>query len=112
MLTQSGDVPPGWKKCLDELLGTSEWYDRFYRSEVAPTLFDDQTERFVKANTGVICEFFIERLRDNFAGVVHNPVILRNSRNVPLYLLCFAAGNPNGAPIAIRIASHILKMGS
>lgn len=34
---------------------------------------------------------------------------LRVSRNCPLYLLCFAAGNAKGAPIAIRIADNLLK---
>jgi hypothetical protein len=29
--------------------------------------------------------------------------------NNPLYLLCFAAGNDKGAPIAVKIANHILK---
>jgi hypothetical protein len=35
-------------------------------------------------------------------------LMLRNSRNVPIYLLCFAAGNPTGAPMAVRIAGHLL----
>jgi hypothetical protein len=42
-----------------------------------------------------------------------NPAVLRNSKNSPLYLFCFAAGNSKGVPIALSIASHILKkMGS
>jgi hypothetical protein len=32
-----------------------------------------------------------------------------NSKNDPLYLLCFAVGNKKGAPIAIKIAQDILK---
>jgi hypothetical protein len=35
--------------------------------------------------------------------------VLLNSRNVPLYLLCFASANPKGAPIALKIARHLLK---
>jgi hypothetical protein len=36
--------------------------------------------------------------------------VLRNSRNVPLYLLCFAVGNAGkGKDIALRIANHLLK---
>lgn len=34
---------------------------------------------------------------------------MRNSKNVPLYLLCFAAGNPRGGPIAVKIAQDILE---
>ena len=37
-----------------------------------------------------------------------NPLRLRNSKNVPLYLLCFAVGNPKGAPTAVNIAEDIL----
>ena len=31
-----------------------------------------------------------------------------NSNNVPLYLLCFAAGNPKAAETAVNIAQDIL----
>ena len=53
-------------------------------------------------------QYFIKRLRAIFAGVASNPLSLRNSRNVPLYLLCFAAANPRGAPTAVKIAEDIL----
>jgi hypothetical protein len=33
----------------------------------------------------------------------------KNSKNNPLYLLCFASGNPMGAKTAIKIAQDILK---
>jgi len=44
-----------------------------------------------------------------FADVAENPLVLRNSRNTPLYLLCFAAGNSEGAKTAVKIAQNILK---
>jgi hypothetical protein len=44
-----------------------------------------------------------------FKGVANNPLPLYNSKNNPLYLLCFAAGNPKGAPTAVKIAQDILK---
>ena len=53
--------------------------------------------------------YFIDRLRSIFPGVAENPLQLRNSKNVPLYLLCFAAGNAKGAPIAVEIAQNVLK---
>lgn len=53
--------------------------------------------------------YFNERLKTVFARVVEQPGILRNSANSPLYLFCFAAGNPRGAPIAVRIAEHLLR---
>ncbi len=36
-------------------------------------------------------------------------ILLTNVRNNPIYLLCFAAGNPKGAPTALKIADHILS---
>ena len=46
-----------------------------------------------------------------FAAVANEPRVLRNSANRPLYLLCFAVGNKKGAPIALRIANHLLTKG-
>ena len=54
-------------------------------------------------------QYFIDRLQSVFNGVATNPLVLRNSKNVPLYLLCFAAGNQKGAPIAVKIAQEILE---
>lgn len=112
MLTKSGDIPKEWRHRLDELLGTADWYDHFYQVDKSPTLFEGQMDRLIKLRTDVICEYFLKRLRGCFEGVAPNPATLRNTKNSPLYLFCFAAGNPRGAPIALKIASHILKMGS
>jgi hypothetical protein len=112
MLTQSGEIPQEWRHCLDELLGTTDWYEHFYRIETSSSLFGERIDRAVKAGTEVISEYFLKRLRSCFAGVAPNPAVLRNSKNFPLYLFCFAAGNVKGAPIALQIASHILEMGS
>jgi hypothetical protein len=51
----------------------------------------------------------VKRLKTIFTHVAENPLPLLNSSNCPLYLLCFAAGNLKGGPIAKRIAEHILK---
>lgn len=40
--------------------------------------------------------------------VANNPLPLRNSKNSLMYLLCFAAGNPN-APKALEITEDILE---
>ena len=42
-----------------------------------------------------------------FARVAPKPYVLRNSKNTPLNLFCFAAGNPKGAPTAVKIAQEI-----
>jgi len=110
LLTRSGDIPESWRRRLDLLLGTHDWYDEFYKVETTPTLFGVEEERVVKASTETIGKYFIQRLQSVFAGVAPEPAVLRNSKNVPLYLLSFAVGNPgSGKDIALRIANHLLK---
>ena len=56
----------------------------------------------------LIGKYFNRRLATAFAGVAPNPYTLRNTRGVPLFLLCFAAANPHAAKtamIATRISS-------
>jgi len=109
LLTKSGEIPDSWRTRLDILLGTEDWYDEFYTVESTPTLFGTDEQRVTKAATETIGRYFNARLKSVFAGVSEKPAVLRNSRNCPLYLLCFDAGNDRGAPIAIRIADNLLK---
>jgi three-Cys-motif partner protein len=109
LLTKSGEIPESWRWRLDRLFGTESWYEEFYQIEMTPTLFDDGQERVVKATMENIGRYFNERLDSIFAGVAPRPGVLRNSRNNPLYLFCFAVGNPRGRDIALRIANHLLK---
>jgi three-Cys-motif partner protein len=111
LLTKSGDIPESWRRRLNLLLGTEEWYDEFYRVEHTSTLFGDE-DRVVKATTKTIGRYFTERLKSVFFAVADEPRVLRNSARCPLYLLCFAVGNQAGAPIALRIANHLLKKGA
>lgn len=110
LLTRSGDIHPAWRARLNQFLGTEVWYEEFYRFEPpAPDLFGDGSARVVRASIEVIGRYFIERLHQIFAGVAQRPAVLLNRRGSPLYLLCFAAGNRRGAPIALKIAEHLLN---
>lgn len=110
LLTRSGEIPKGWRTRLDKLLGTTTWYDEFYKVEHKADLFGNDEERVVKATNETIARYFNNRLKTIFPeNGVAEPGVLRNSSNNPLYLLCFAAGNDKGAPIAVKIANHILK---
>jgi three-Cys-motif partner protein len=109
LLTRSGDIPESWRRRLDVLLGTTDWYEEFYRIEADRTLFGNDEERVVKASTDTIGRYFNAKLKTVFADVAPEPRVLRNSTSCPLYLLCFAVGNQAGAPIALRIANHLLK---
>lgn len=111
MVTRSGDISEPWKRRLNELFGTEDWYETFYRVEHQSMLpgLGDPVELRVKASIEAMSEYFLKRLQTCFAGVAPKPVVLRNSTRSPLYLLCFAAANPVGAPIAVRMANAILK---
>lgn len=109
LLTKSGHIPDGWRRRLNTLLGTTDWDQELYRVEKTPTLFGTQEDHVEKASIEVIGRYFNDRLKTLFAGVAAEPAVLRNSRRSPLYLLCFAAANENGAPIALRIADYVLR---
>jgi len=109
LLTRSGKIPPSWRRRLDLLLGTTDWYDAFYKVEHEPSLFDEPEKRVVKATMETIGRYFTNRLQTIFAGVAPQPKVLLNSANCPLYLFCFAVANQKGAPIALKIATHLLQ---
>jgi three-Cys-motif partner protein len=112
LLTQ--DQPPSaWRTRLSTVLGATNWEQKFYHRQVEPGLFGQErvVERRVDAES--VGRFFIERLNSIFSGVAPKPLLLRNSKNAPLYLFCFAAGNRRGAPTAVKIASDLIRsMGS
>jgi three-Cys-motif partner protein len=107
MLTKSGSIPSSWRRRLDLLLGTEQWYDEFYSVQSRQTLFGPDST-VVKASTATIGRYFHARLKSAFVEVAE-PRVMSNSRNCPLYLLCFAVGNARGAPIGMRIANHLLR---
>ena len=106
---EAGKIPASWKTKLDSIFGTNEWEDAFYSEKQVRTLFGKETKMVKDTDFSKISRFIVERLRSIFAGVAANPLLLRNSKNNPLFLLCFASGNPRGAKTAIRIAEDILK---
>ncbi len=111
LLTRSGLPPEPWAERLTRIFGTEDWRDTFYRSQTQLTLpfsSDDETQLKKDAHFYDILMFFVQRLKTVFVEVASNPLILRNSRNNPLYALCFAASNPKGAKTALEIAEHIL----
>ena len=72
-------------------------------------IFGQKLEVVQKAcDFGSIGDFFSERLRAIFAAVAPKPRLFSGSRG-PLFQLFFAAGNPKGAPIAVKIAKHLLE---
>lgn len=111
LLRNDANISPAIEKQLNRLLGSHDWYDKFYKKHKKPSLFEeDGQEAYEKiATLKDIKEYLIEKLKSIFPGVALNPLQLTNSKNVELYLLCFACGSRSGARIALNIANHILQ---
>ena len=109
LLRKDGQIDKSTRKTLDEFFGATDWFDEFYKASEELSLFANSSELQKVANWDAIERYFIERLRTVFTKVAENSLRLCNRRNAPLYLLCFAAGNPKGASTAVKIADNILK---
>lgn len=108
LLTQKCPPKSAWAERLTRFFGAEDWKEAFYQECQQPTLFGENASIVKTADFSTIEQYFIRRLQTIFAATAENPLWLRNSRNVPIFLLCFAASNPKGAPVAIKIAQHIL----
>jgi three-Cys-motif partner protein len=107
MLTNSGELPPGWSEKLTRFFGTDDWREAFYRKQQIDTLFGEEEHTRKTATFENIERYFVEKLEAVFAKVA-KPMELTNSTGIPLYLLCFAASNDRGAMTAVKIANSIL----
>ena len=109
LLTNDGIPPQDWCDKLTRIFGTDEWIEQFYTKVEDDTLFGIEESIIKSVHMSYLKEFIVKRLQTVFFAVAPNPLELVNSRNSPLYLLCFAAGNEKGSKPAIKIASHLLK---
>jgi three-Cys-motif partner protein len=121
LLRRDGEIDESLCQRLDFVFGDRSWRQAFYKTSppvkakaVQRSLLgfgDEEPEPDYpwKADFSVIEDYFRSRLRTIFARVAENSVRLTNSKNVPLYLLFFMAGNERGAPIAVKIAESIMS---
>jgi three-Cys-motif partner protein len=109
LLRNDGQIDLAVQNTLNEFFGAEDWFDEFYREDESPSLFENLPGQQKVADFDSIETYFIRRLESVFTEVAKNPLRLYNSRNNPLYLLCFAAGNSKGASTAVKIAQDILK---
>ena len=94
---------------LDRVFGGRGYWQRAYRPSLQLSMLDEEPALERPRGTESIVNLYRERLESVFHSVAPTPKTLRNSRNAPLFELFFAASNPNGARIAVRIADHILS---
>lgn len=109
LLTRKRPPSASWSRKLSFFFGENDWKDRFYKLSGQGQLFDGDAEHVKVATFEMVGAYFLERLATVFAGVAPHAMPLINNRGNALFLLCFAAANKRGAPIAIRIAGHLLK---
>jgi three-Cys-motif partner protein len=108
LLTRSGPPTGAWADRLTTIFGTDQWKQAFYKVSGQLGLFDDDPHFEKDASFGSITRFFLDRLGSVFEKVAPNPLVPRNSRNNPIFLLCFGAANPKGASTAVKIARNLL----
>ncbi len=108
MLPRTGEVPPSWASKLTASFGSEDWRHFFYQKQAADLFGEEQVSKVPKVFEK-LSEFITIRLKTVFPGVNSKPMILRNSTGAPLFLLCFACGNPKGAKIALNIAEFIIN---
>lgn len=105
------EPPDTWALRLTKFLGTDQWREAFYQKSISETLFGPEEVTQRTATVQGVKTFLIQRLKTVFHGVHESPLVLENSRGVPLYLLCFAAGNPRGSAPALKIAGDLIRSG-
>lgn len=111
LLRNDAQITPQNADRLTRLFGTDEWRTRFYRAAGERNLFGEDPATVKVATFESITEFWLERLKTIFPCVAPKGRVLCNSCNTALYLLCFAAGNPKGGRVALRIINSIFNKG-
>ena len=95
---------------LNRIFGTRDWFEYFYKTKTLDDIFGKSVDTIIKAcDFTRIGNFYKGRLKTIFSGVAEKPKVFYNSRGSALFQLFFAAGNTKGAPIAIRIAEHLIR---
>jgi three-Cys-motif partner protein len=112
LLNRNGKIREARKRRLDILFGEDKWFSLLYKRSTNTRLFESEViEDFKKVTDPfpLITDYYLNRLRELFPQVAEKPLIMKNSSNTPIFLLCFASANPKGGPIAVKIANHILR---
>ena len=108
LMPRDNEPSPSHSARLDKVFGGRNHWEDFYQPQSQLSLFGDTNmERL--GGSDQIAFRYQQRLREVFARVAGTSRRLRNTKNSPLFELFFASGNPTGAPIAVRIADHILS---
>ena len=94
---------------LDRIFGGREFWEGNYQDSSQLSFLDEDPQRERMRGTKQIADTYRRRLTSVFHQVAPVRRTFKNSRNVEIFELFFAVGNPRGAPIAINIARDILQ---
>ena len=91
-------------------LTKSEIESRFYTKKTDKTLFGE-IEKMEKVKEPIkrIAELYVERLKTLFPYVTENPLVMTNTKGVPIFHFVFASNNKNAMKIAQQIISKKSK---
>jgi len=97
---------------LDRIFGRREHWHDFYSNSPQPRLplqfFKDESEQIRSSDSSQIAQRYRDRLESTFEKVAPSGREFKNAKNSPMFQLFFAASNPKGARIAVKIAKHII----
>jgi len=108
-LPPDGNIPAWARNVLDRLFGTTNWYDRFYSRPATDDMFGASNRVQKTVTSDEIVAYYRERLEEIFPHVASNPLVLCNSKKVPMFALFFAAAHPKYGATAVKIAQDVLK---
>lgn len=103
-------IDEGKLAALDSVLGTKEWREHFYKPDGQAGLIEGVETMRRDVDPTQIAAFVEKRLALVFKGWVSPPLILRGSKNAPLFALfcCISNPSPKAVDLSRRMAQHIL----
>ena len=109
MLKKDKNIDDDWKKVLNRCLGDDSWEDDLYFESTQLNLFQDV--EYEKASVKDIQRFICKKMKEVFPYVSENYLVLKNSRNSPLFLLFLLISNDNPKAIGLvkKVEKYILK---
>ena len=108
MMPRENEPSPELANRLDWIFGGREHWQILYSASTQMSFFEEEFGQKRVGDSRQIALQYRKRLESIFAQVAPSGRVLRNAKNSPIFQLVFAASNPKGAPIAVRIARHII----
>ena len=108
-LRRDGKIDNACISKLNNILGTDTWKDCIYSEPRQLSFLDDHD--LEKTDVEGVKNYILSRLKSTFPTVSDKAALLKNDKNSPLFLLCFAGSNPSRAAkeLSLRAADYILK---